>query len=145
MNYFRIMFDKIKNWLRRRSFYVICDPADNSVTLSKALFKHMGVMKMEKAQVYVFSLATGMLPFRDKGEYGFITNPEFDCETQLADIQYNGKHKTIGFECLVPTVNRIFYEYGLPHDKPVKLSVEVCRAGNIQYYKICKPHDKHLG
>lgn len=145
MNYLRNMIDRLRNWFRRRSFFVICDPADNSVTFSKALFKHMDVMEMDEAKVYVFSLATGVAPFKDKGEYGFILNPDFGQETQLADIQYSGKHKTIGFECLVPTVNRIFYDYGLPHDKPVKLSVVVCRAGDIQYYKICRPHDKHLG
>lgn len=145
MTYFRIMIAKLKNWFRRRTFFVICDPNDNSVTFSKALFKHLNVMKMEKAQVYVFSLATGVAPYKDRGEYGFILNPEFDCETQLADIQYNDKHKTIGFECLVPTVNRIFYDYGLPHDKPVKLSVELCRVNELKYYKICRPHDEHLG
>lgn len=139
MTYLRIMFDNLKNWFRRRSFFVICDPSDNSVTLSKALFKHMGVMEMDAAKVYVFSLATGAAPFRDKGEYGFILNPDFDQETQLADIQYNAQHKTIGFECLVPTVNRIFYDYGLPFDKPAKLSVQVCVAQDIQYYKICRP------
>lgn len=139
MNYFRIMFGKIKNWFRRRTFFVICDPADNSVTLSKALFKHMDVMGMDEAKVYVFSLATGDRALHEKGEYGFILNPDFEQETQLADIQYNEKYKTIGFECLVPTVNRICYDYGLPHDKKAKLSVEVCRAGDIKYYKICRP------
>lgn len=132
MNYFRNMFDRIKNWYRRRTFFVICDPADNSVTLSKSLFKHMGVMDMDVAKVYVFFIP-------DLDCYGFIMNPEFDQETQLADIQYNEKHKTIGFECLVPTVNRIFYDYNLPHDGRVKLSVEVCHTRDVQYYKICRP------
>lgn len=145
MTYLRNMIDKLKNWIRRRTFFVICDPADNSVTFSKALFKHMDVMKLDEAKVYVFSLAPNDWALHEKGEYGFILNPNFEQETQLADIQYSDKHKTIGFECLVPTVNRIFYDYGLPHDKPVKLSVVVCRAGDIQYYKICRPYDKHFG
>jgi hypothetical protein len=132
MHYFRNMIDKIKNWFRRRSFYVICDPADNSVTLSKALFKHMGVMEKDESKVYVF-----FIPEDDC--YGFILNPNFNQETQLADIQYNGKYKTIGFECLVPTVGRIFYDYRLPHEGKVKLSVQVCHAGDIDYYKICRP------
>lgn len=138
MTYLRIMFTQLKNWFRRRTFFAICDPADNSVTLSKALFKHMDVMDCDATKVYVF-----FVPELDC--YGFIVNPQFDQETQLADIQYNDKYKSIGFECLVPTVNRIFYDYDLPHDKRVKLSVEVCRAGDVQYYKICRPHDKHLG
>lgn len=132
MTYLRIMFDKLKNWFRRRSFFVICDPSDNSVTFSKALFKHMGVMEKDAAKVYVFYIP-------DADAYGFVLNPQFDQETQLADIQYNAQHKTIGFECLVPTVNRIFYDYGLPFDKPAKLSVQVCVAQDIQYYKICRP------
>lgn len=145
MTYLRIMFDKLKNWFRRRSFFVICDPSDNSVTFSKALFHHLKVMDGDTAKVYVFSLATGAAPFRDKGEYAFVINPDLGgAETQLADVQYNAKHKTIGFECLVPTVNRIIYDYGLPHDHKVKLSVKAGRSGDIKYYKICMPHDKHF-
>lgn len=140
MNYLRIMFDKIKNWFRRRTFFVICDPNDNSVTLSKALFKHMDATSKGAAKVYTF-----FVPYGDgAGEYGFIVDPQFDCETQLADIQYNSKFKTVGFECLVPTVNRIFYDYDLTHEWPVKLSVQVCRTGELLYYKICRPNDKHL-
>jgi hypothetical protein len=96
-------------------------------------------MKMEKAQVYVFSLATGVAPLKDRGEYGFILNPEFDCETQLADIQYNDKHKTIGFECLVPTVNRIFYDYGIPAASRAKLSIQPTKNNDKEYYIICPP------
>lgn len=139
MSYLCNMFTKVKDWYRRRRFFVIADPTDNSITFSKSLFKHMGVMNMDVAKVYVFSLATGVKPFKDKGEYGFILNPDLGQETQLADIQYNAKHKTIGFECLVPTVNRIFYDYNLPHDKRVKLTVQVCQAGDVVYYKLCCP------
>lgn len=137
MTYLRIMFDKLKNWFRRRSFFVICDPSDNSITFSKALFKHLKVMDGDTAKMYVFRVG---------GDYAFAINPDLGgAETQLADIQYNAKHKTIGFECLVPTVNRIVYDYGLPHDRKVKLSVKAGRSGDIKYYKICRPHDKHLG
>lgn len=131
-NYFCNMFKKLRYWMSRHAYYVIADPADNSVTLSKALYRHMGVEELDAAKVYVF-----FVPEADC--YGFILNPDFNQETQLADIQYNGKHKTIGFECLVPTVNRIFYDYGLPHDRKIKLSVEICKAGDIGYYKICRP------
>ena len=131
------MINKVKNWLRRRTFFVICDPADNSVTFSKALFKHLDVMKKEKAQIFMFSV-----PYTN--DYGFTLNPDLgDVETQLADIQYNDKHRCIGFESLVPTVNRIFYDYGLPHEGRVKLSVEVCQVHNMTYYRIRRPHDKH--
>ena len=136
MTYLRIMINKLKNWIRRRTFYVVCDPADNSITLSKALFRHMNVMKLDKTQVFVFSVYSG------GAHYGFTVNPGFDQETQLADIQYNDKYRCVGFESLNPTVNRIFYDYGLPHESKVKLSVEVHRSGDVTWYKICRPKNK---
>lgn len=138
MRYLRNMFNQVRNWFRRRTFFVILDPNDNSVTLSKSLFKHMGVMELDKAQVFVFNV-----PYT--GDYGFTLNPDLgDVETQLADIQYNDKHHCVGFECLVPTVNRIMYDYHMQHDKRCKLSVEVCRVHDMTYYRIRRPHDKHL-
>lgn len=134
MNYLCNMFAKVKDWYRRRRFFVIADPTDNSITFSKSLFKHMGVMDMDVAKVYVFRVGT---------KYAFAINPNLDgADTQLADIQYNAKHKTIGFECLVPTVNRIFYDYDLPHDKRVKLTVQVRKTGKTVYYELCCPVDR---
>ena len=131
MSYLCNMFTKVKDWYRRRRFFVIADPTDNSITLSKSLFRHMDVMDMDVAKIYVFRVGT---------KYAFTINPDLGgVETQLADIQYNAKHKTIGFECLVPTVNRIFYDYDLPHDKRVKLTVRVRKAGKLVYYELCCP------
>ena len=130
MSYLCNMISDFKNWLRRRTFFVIADPADNSITFSKALFRHMDVMEMNVAKVCVFRVAD---------EYAFAVNPDIEQETQLADIQYNSKFRSIGFECLVPTVNRIVYDYGLMHDKPIKLSVRVERAGKMRYYVFCRP------
>lgn len=130
MSYLCDMMTRIKDWLRRRSFYVIADPNDNSITFSKALFRHLDVMGMDVAKVYVFRIGC---------KYAFTLNPEIDQPTQLADIQYNDKHKTIGFECLVPTVNRIFYDYALPHDKRVKLTVQVRSVKGITCYVLCRP------
>lgn len=135
MNYLCNMFTKVMGWYRRRRFWVIADPTDNSITFSKALFKHMDVMEMDVAMVYVFRVGT---------KYAFVINPEFDHPTQLADIQYNDKYKTVGFECLVPTVNRIFYDYGLPHDKRVKLTVAVRKTGKLVYYELCCPVDRGI-
>lgn len=93
----------------------------------------MKVMELDEAKVYVFRLS-------DSKDYCFTINPILEKDTQLADIQYNSKHHTVGFESLCPTVNRIFYDYGLPHDSRAKLTVEVCRADLIPtYYHILRP------
>lgn len=144
---FRLWLLGVWRWYRHRSLYVIADPADNSVTLSRALFEHMDVMNQEQAKVFMFSVGDGSA---GTGIYAFTLNPDIEQPTCLADIQYNSKHHSIGFESLCPTVNRIFYDYGLPYDKPVKLSVEMWItyredpkdiAVPITYYKILRPHD----
>lgn len=127
---------KIINWFRKRHMYVIADATDNSITFSHALFQHMGGLSLEKAKVFAFYVPA-VEP--RQGHYGFILNPEFDQETQLADIQYNSKHRTIGFEMLNPTVNRMFYDYGLQPLAKVKLSVKPHPLGNNCYYAILPP------
>lgn len=136
------MFDKIINtFLERfapRAFYVIADAGDNSITLSRALFRHMGIMRRsDEAKVFVFRI-----PYHR--EYGFTLNPHLDEPTQLADVQYNSKYRCIGFETLNPTVNRIAYDYGLPALARYKFTVQVCRVHDLVYYKICRPkNEKH--
>lgn len=129
-----MMLRKIYNWVFGHGLYILADATDNSVTLSKLLFHHMGVMKLDVAKVYVFSIPS-------RRTYGFTLNPSFDKPTQLCDIQYNSKHRCIGFETLCPTVNRIFYDYRLPHDGRCKLSVKVRQTEGIVYYEICRPKD----
>lgn len=139
---FRLWLLGVWRWYRHRSLYVIADPADNSVTLSRALFEHMDVMNQEQAKVFMFSVGDGSA---GTGIYAFTLNPDIEQPTCLADIQYNSKHHSIGFEALVPTVNRIFYDYGLPYDRPVKLSVEPAtvpcgsqQGKTFTYYKILR-------
>ena len=127
---------KIINWFRSRHMYVIADATDNSITFSHALFHHMGGLSLEQAKVFAFYVPA-VEP--RQGHYGFILNPEFDQETQLADIQYNTKHRTIGFEMLNPTVNRMFYDYGLRPMTKVKLTVKCKRLHEITYYQISPP------
>lgn len=115
-----------------RSCYVIADANDNSITFSKGLFDRAGIAEMDKAKVLCFYVP-------DMEAYAFMFNPELEQETQLADIMYNSKYKCVGFESLVPTVNRIFYDYGLPSDIRVKLSIIGHRKNGMRYYEICKP------
>lgn len=148
----RLFLASIWRWYRRRALYVIADPRDNSVTLSRLLFEHMCVMKQETAKVFVFRLGNAAVDSVGKSGaiYAFSLNPPLgDRPTQLCDIQYNSKHRTIGFETLCPSVNRIFYDYGLPSDKPAKLSVDTALAIRTDmkakdepmlYYIILPPH-----
>jgi hypothetical protein len=131
-------------WYRHRSLYVIADPADNSITLSRALFDLMDVMSQEQAKVFMFRVGDGSAGAKP---YAFSLNPDIKQPTQLCDIQYNSKHRCIGFETLCPTVSRILYDYALPTCK-MKLSVEpavvTCTDEpnkSITYYKILPPHD----
>lgn len=131
------MLKKLFTWLRSRfGMFVIADARDNSITLSKRLFDHMQVFKHDKAKVFVFFIP-------EHNCYGFVLNPQFEQETQLCEIQYNTKHKCIGFESLNPSVNRIFYDYGLPAEIGCQLSVKPKTVGNMKYYIICRPNGKY--
>ena len=119
--------------------YIIADPRDNSITLSRRLVRRMGVMKAEQAKVFVFKT-------NDKYQrYAFTLNPQLTEPTQLCDIQYNTKHRCIGFETLCPTVNKIFYDYRLPLAKAAKLSVRIRTIRHITYYVIIPPYEKSIG
>ena len=121
--------------LRYHRYYVIADCSDNSITFSHKLSRHIELSSHceDSAKVFVFGIPAW-------GTYGFIVNPALDQETQLADIQYNEKYKTIGFESLCPSVNRIFCEYGLPCDLKMKLTVTVHRLGDGKvFYNIEHP------
>lgn len=131
------MFRKLRYLLDRKGCYVIADAKDNSVTFSKGLCSLLDLFNLDQVKVYVAELTgTG-----GAKEYAFILNPKIDEPTQLADIMYNSKHKCVGFESLCPTVNRIFYDYGLPADSTCRLSVRQGRTadGSVTYYRICNP------
>ncbi len=133
MTYLRIM-NIINRWRRRgihRRMFVILDGKDNSVTLSKTLYSHMSLDDADQAKVFVFRIG-------GTTTYAFAVNPDIQEPTQLADIQYNSKHRCIGFETLNPTVNRILYDYGLPACSVAKLSVEPASANGTSYYKILR-------
>ncbi len=132
------MLKRLMLWWRSLRFfryYVIADCNDNSITLSRKLYKHIELSSHceDQAKVFVFHVPAF-------NSYAFIVNPELNQETQLADIQYNEKYKTIGFESLCPTVNRIFLEYGLPYEFKMKLTVTVRKlADGKVFYNIERP------
>lgn len=129
---------KISAWLKRIRFfrlYVIADPNDNSITFSKGLWQHImhNAPRKESAKVFVFSVPAS-------ATFGFIINPLFDRETQIADIQYNEKYRTIGFESLCPSVNLIFNRYRLPAETALRLPVTVSQTlDGKMFYRIERP------
>lgn len=135
------MIKKLKIWWQSLRYYVIADPADNSVTLSKALFRHIksNANDEDKACVFMFSI-------KNTNNYGFMTNPGIEQPTQMCDIQYNDKYRCIGFETLCPSVGKILYTYGLDATRRVKLSVSVqCTWQGRFYYQLEKPNEKLVG
>lgn len=135
-----MIIKKIKMWWQSLRYYVIVDPADNSVTFSKHLFRHIrqNAKEGETARVFAFRITKF-------GTFGFTVNPNISQPTQLCDIQYNDKYRCIGFETLCPSVGRILYEYGLPNNHRVKLSVSVFKTPQRTiFYQFDKPHAKYI-
>lgn len=134
-----IIINKIKQWYNSLRYFVILDPDDNSVTMSEKLFKHICNNNDAGDNATVFVFATS------DNHFAFAINPSgIDSPTQLCDIQYNDKHKCIGFETLCPSVGRILYEYGLSAERKCKLSVSVKRTekNSLMYYQIDMPYNK---
>ncbi len=131
-----MIFRKIKKLWQSLVLYIIADPQDNSITLSKSLFRHIKAnAKGDSAQVFVFRVG-------GSNTYGFTLNPDIEQPTQMCDIQYNEKYKCIGFETLCPSVGAILYNYNLSADKRVKLSVSIQKSGTGDiYYQIDRPND----
>lgn len=131
---------KLITWWRNRQYFVIMDARDSSVTFSRRLFRHIKRVYGEadiQPKVFVFYAPAAK-------RYGFAVNVPFDKPTQLADIQYNSKHKCIGFESLNPTVAKMLYDYGIVRfTKPCKLTVttQVTPQGRV-YFQIERPHEK---
>lgn len=110
------------------------DSRDNSITFSKGLSTVIDAFSLNEAKVLTFSI-----PERDT--YAFTINPKLDENTQLADIMYNAKYKSVGYECLVPTVNAILYKYGFPFPSRVRIDVRRTRIGDNVVYEFKKPRN----
>lgn len=135
------MVKKIIAWWRSLRYFVIADPADNSITLSRRLFDHIrnSAQGSDVPKVFVFRIP-------GNGSFGFMLNPGIDEPTQYCDIQYNGKYRCIGFETLCPSVGMMFYEYGLPVTGRVRLSVSIHETPDGKtYYQFDKPDAKLIG
>jgi hypothetical protein len=130
-----MILTKLKQWWQSRKYYVVADPNDNSITLSKALLRHLqsSAQEGESARVFVFRLT-------HNDSFAFMANPPIEQPTQMCDIQHNGQYNCIGFETLCPSVGKIFYDYGIDATKPIKLSVSIHESIGKNYYQLDKPY-----
>ncbi len=131
------LFNKL---LRYKRFSVLLDGRDNSITFSHSLYKEIEKRHIRKGETHtiVFNLPKA-------NNYAFAIDPlELKgVNTQMSEIQYNPLYKSVGFESLCPTVNKILFDYGLPYDKPVKLKVfSHTLLNGMVYYEICRPVKK---
>lgn len=132
--------------LRYHRHFIIADSRDNSITFSRRLWRHIcRNSQSDGAKVFVFKIHEGSVcsvvePSGETPLYGFSINPDIEQETQIADIQYNDKYRSIGFESLCPSVCRILYDYGFPFGKQIRLSVIPRRTplGSL-FYQIMRP------
>lgn len=131
------MKEKISRIIDSLRYYIVADPFDNSITLSKRLFERImrDAKKGGEAAVFAFRIP-------ECDAYAFTLKRNVKQDALCCSIQYNEKHKCVGFEMLCPSVGRMLYDYGLPAQKSVKLSVLVCKVNGITYYKIGRPDEK---
>lgn len=142
----RKLAERIKRWWKlRQGFYVTMDMRDSSVSFSRKLYARLEpeiMVNVELSSIegenraYVDTRGKVMMFWEPESEcYGFVVSPKLSKETQLADVQFNTKYGTVGFESLIPTVARVLYDYGIVADR-VKLSVTEQKSGEMVWYRI---------
>jgi len=151
---------RLATWARSAGCFVILDSNDSSVTLSRRLFRRMRIMGMPsatdedkfRARIYVFQAGDtkeyAFAVMRDVLKYADRSQTEALNATQTAEIQYNQKYRCIGFETLVPTVSKIYWDYRIYGNNGhlrVKLSV-LCKKtkSGMPYYLIPRPSAKSV-
>ena len=127
------MNKKILSFLDKfRTLRVIADPNDDTITFTPVMCRRTHVFDKEKAEMLVFRTA-------EDNTYNFCFAedvPNLQENAATYTLQYNTQYYTVGFHCPMPTVNRIFYDYGLPIE-PRKLRVTIHTAGNgLIFYKM---------
>ena len=124
------MIKKIAN-LFKRKLYIVTDSSDNSVTVNEALYNEIHKDKSQTVHIFVFRVGN---------TYGFRAVDEaFAKTTQCGELQYNSKFRTIGFECLTPSVNYIYYKFDLSEGKHRLRVIRKQLPDKTTYYQIVKP------
>lgn len=120
------LLDRLMGRLR-----VIADPTDDTITFSRALCRRTRVFDKESASTLVFRTPDGCYNFCFADEVADLSK-----DAATWPLQYNTQYNTVGFSCPEPTVNRIFYDYGLDAMQPRQLRVTVHHLGDMTYYKL---------
>lgn len=133
------MFHKLTNFWRNIRFancFIIADPRDNSISFSRALFRNISKNYKDTSNAKAIIVNLGL-----PQSFGIVINPAVSSNVAVADIQYNNKFRTIGFESLSPSVNALLYHLGIIDiSTPVRLSVIPASCGRSQlFYKIISP------
>lgn len=134
------IWKKLCQWWGK-NYYVTLDMRDSSVTFGKALYKVlepeiMISANLEPKENEIDTRGKVMVFYEPESEcYGFVVSPNIKQATQLADVQFNTKHKSVGFESLVPTVARMLHDYGIKGEK-AKLKVSKQSAPGMVWWKI---------
>ena len=134
---FKYLIDKI-NGFRHRNDFVVLDGRANSVTISKGIYDHIMQKERTDNSIFVFRLS-------DRGTYGFCMREDWNelskVNTIFTQLQFNQKHKKIGFRSDYPSVTAILDEYDLPLDRMVRLTcIPRKSAKGEPYYEIIRPN-----
>ena len=118
-------------WMDEHTCRVLIDGSDNSVSMSKGLIKAAGIFDKDIEGALIVRLVS-------TGEYAIVFKQNGDERIPMANaIKYNSKYKSIGFESLTPTVNRILNDYNLTLMSKQTLWVKK-KTTNIDYWLICR-------
>lgn len=131
VNPFAGFWRRLYDFFHRKECYIVVDPRDNSVTMSRGLCRKVKVDDLTNDKVWVGRNSRG----------GYVI--QFNCtldeeQTQVAHLQYNSKYKSYGFETLTPSVNLMYYKWGLQDAAPRKLSVWESMMPDV--WEIDTPH-----
>lgn len=121
-------------WVDEHTCSVLIDGSDNSVSMSKGMIKAVGIYDKDIEGALIVKTSGGQYGIvfkeKDRQEHSELSN--------VANIQYNSKYKSIGFETLTPMANRILDDYGLPIMSKQKFSVKLRKSIFIEYWEICR-------
>ena len=118
---------------RLRPLRIIADPTDDTITFSRALCRRTKIFDKEKAEVLVFRTPDGCYNFCFAEDIADLPK-----DTATWPVQYNTRYNTAGFHCPEPTVNRIFYDYGLSPDGPCQLRISIKKVRALTCYQLTK-------
>lgn len=126
---------KLKSTFRNifKRNYVLADSADNSISLSG------GLLSCIREDLGPCGKVAARIVLGNDGFYYifFAGDKREDEEVYSSQLCYNDYYDSVGFETLIPTVNRIFYDYGID-ERYRKLGVKAVKIGGRTLYRINK-------